>query len=295
MVALGVCLTMPASAAAVMERVRFASLDRAADGAPQMVEALWLRPAGDEGRALPAVIALHGCDGVYSTASGRRDQPSRRHRQMAELLVGAGYAVLFPDSFRSRGREEICTEPARERTIGTSQRRADALGALRYLQARRDVLPGRIALLGWSHGGSTVLATVDAALLERDRDAAADSHGIRAAIAFYPSCIEALRAGESYRVAAPLLLLVGAADDWTSPRPCTALAERLQRALQPATIVVYADTYHGFDGPGEALRRHLDVPGGVHPGQGVTVAVNPRAREDALVRVKAVLREALAP
>jgi hypothetical protein len=40
---------------------------------------------------------------------------------------------------------------------------------------------------------------------------------------------------------------------------------------------------------------HLDVPNGVYPGQGVTVASNRAARDDAYARVKAQLRAALMP
>jgi hypothetical protein len=41
--------------------------------------------------------------------------------------------------------------------------------------------------------------------------------------------------------------------------------------------------------------RRLDVPNGVHPGQGVTVGPNPGARATANVRVRAFLRDRLAP
>jgi hypothetical protein len=40
---------------------------------------------------------------------------------------------------------------------------------------------------------------------------------------------------------------------------------------------------------------HLDVPNGVHPGQGVTIAPNAAARNDAYTRMKEQLRAALAP
>ena len=59
-------------------------------------------------------------------------------------------------------------------------------------------------------------------------------------------------------------------------------------------ITVYPDTYHGFDAPPTQKRLRLDVPNGVHPGQGVTVAPNPDARADAYLRLKAYLRTELA-
>jgi len=242
------------------------------------------------------VIALHGCGGMYSIVKSRRNELTIRHRTMAELLTGEGYAVLFPDSFRSRGREEICKQALRDRTITVSQRRLDTLAALAYLQERSDIAADRIAVLGWSHGGSTVLYTDNAksSAVQHFREGG-EAPFFRAAIAFYPGCYDSANAREGYAPAAPLLMLVGGVDDWTSPQPCVALAERIRRVSQPIEMVVYPDTYHGFDGPDSQGRMHLDVPNGVHPGHGVTVAVNRGAREDAYRRVKAFLRDALAP
>jgi dienelactone hydrolase len=211
---------------------------------------------------------------------------------MAALLVSEGYLVLFPDSFRSRGQEEICTIESRQRTIGVLARRLDAQGALAYLQTRADVAPDRVATLGWSHGGSTLLATFNA----RQRAVAAwkDRTGLppyfRAGVAFYPGCVESLRARDRYSVASPLMLFVGGADDWTAPQPCIDLARRLAVAGEPVTITVYPGAHHGFDGPATQGRLRLDVPNGVNPGQGVTVAPDPVAREDAYARLKAFLR-----
>ena len=55
------------------------------------------------------------------------------------------------------------------------------------------------------------------------------------------------------------------------------------------------DTHHGFDSPNRFGPVHLDVPNGVRPGQGVTVASNAAARDDAYLRMKEQLRTALAP
>jgi dienelactone hydrolase len=116
----------------------------------------------------------------------------------------------------------------------------------------------------------------------------------RAGVAFYPGCIESFRAKDGYAIAAPLRLFIAGSDDWTAPGPCVDLAERLAAAGEPAKITVYPDTYHGFDGPPSQQRLRLEVPNGVHPGQGVTVAPNPAARADAYIRLKAHLRAELA-
>jgi dienelactone hydrolase len=275
------------------ERVTFDSLDRdTATGSPVRITALLFRPEGASDVRYPAVVALHGCGGMYSTLSSRRDVLSLRHQAMAELLVEEGYVVLFPDSFRPRGRDEICTIENRQRTITVVTRRLDVQGALAYLQARPDVAPDRIAMLGWSHGGSTLLATFNSRqrTVAAWKDRAGSPPYFRAGVAFYPGCIESLRGRDAYVAAAPLTLFVAGADDWTAPQPCVDLADRLAVAGEPVTITVYPDTYHGFDGPAAQGRVRLEVPNGVNPGKGVTVAPNPAARDDAYARLKVFLR-----
>jgi dienelactone hydrolase len=189
---------------------------------------------------------------------------------MAELLAREGYVVLFPDSFRSRGFEEICTIPFRRFPIAMTNRLADAQGALAYLQSRTDVAPDRIAALGWSHGGSTVLAIENAKqpAVARWKERTRRPPYFRAAVAFYPGCIDSLRAPAAMRCRAAHAVHRGS-DDWTAPKPCIDLADRFERREEPVTITVYPDTYHGFDGPPSQGRLHLDVPNGVNPGAGV--------------------------
>jgi len=264
---------------------------------PVRLTGLLFRPSGNGGGPHPAVIALHGCGGMYSTVTSRRELLSLRHQGMAELLAREGYVVLFPDSFRSRGFEEICTIPLRRFPISMANRLADAQGALAYLQSRTDVAPDRIAALGWSHGGSTVLAieNVKQPAIARWKERTGSPPYFRAAVAFYPGCIDALRAPGGYAVAAPLTMFIAGSDDWTAPKPCIDLADRLIAAGEPVTITVYPDTYHGFDGPPSQGRMRLEVPNGVNPGAGVTIAPNPAARDDAYEKLKRFLRAEIGP
>jgi dienelactone hydrolase len=274
------------------QRVDFDSLDiDTATGRPVRLHGLLFSPPDAGSRRLPTVLALHGCGGMYSVLKSKRDALSMRHQAMADLLVAEGYIVLFPDSFRSRGVEEICTIESRRRTITQRNRLSDTLGALAWLQRREDVQPDRIAVLGWSHGGSAVLAglnTKDGKVA--DRKAAADY--FRAGVAFYPGCSDSLHVKSGYSLAAPLTLFIAGSDDWTPPGPCVNLAGRLRDAGEPVEITVYANTYHGFDAPGSAhQRQRLEVPNGVNPGKGVTVGSNPAARSDAYARLKQFLSE----
>ena len=62
----------------------------------------------------------------------------------------------------------------------------DAYGALAYLRSRRDIVADRIALQGWSNGGSAALATmsVTAPAIASPTPAS----GFCGALVFYPAC-----------------------------------------------------------------------------------------------------------
>lgn len=151
--------------------------------------------------------------------------------------------------------------------------------------ARGDVDATRLVLWGFSHGGSTVLATV--AREPRARGL------FRQAIAFYPGCsayATAGRRGERLALAAaPLAILIGEADDWTPAGPCRTWVASLAARGEAAEITVYPGAYHDFDSPSGRLRVRAEVPNGANPGRGVTVGPNPAAREAAKQRVAVLL------
>ena len=288
----GLLLGCAANALPPAERVRFDSLDRER-GAPVSIEGLMFRPAGASTPESPAVIALHGCAGMF--ARGGEGKLAARHEAYAEAMLAAGYIVLFPDSFGSRGFREICTIRNGERTIGHRLRRLDTLGALRWLASQPGVNRQRIALIGWSHGGSTALSAINAGNRDvatfRGRENAAF---FRAAVAFYPGCTPASQ-DPQWRPAVATRILIGAADDWTPASACVRLGARAREQEWPLEVTVYPDAHHGFDAPGGRLVHRTDVPNGVNPGQGVHAGPDPVAREDANRRVAEFLRETLAP
>ena len=249
---------------------------------PVALRALIFRP--DAEARQPAVVMLHGCGGVY----GKDGTLNARHRMWGEYLAAQGYVALMLDSFSSRGLTKICSIKFSERTLKEADRVGDAYAALDFLRQLPGVDPQRIALLGWSHGAGVTLGAITrpTALVRQN--------GFQAAVAFYPGCTSRNKKADRFHPYAPLLLLIGEADDWTPAAPCKALAASVAKRGEPLQIVTYPDTFHDFDNPAlKTQRLHTHVPNGVNAAAGVTTAPNAQAREDAKQRVKAFLAEHL--
>ncbi len=271
-----------------VERMQFQA-PAGESGGTVTLQAWWYRPpaalapaAGKDTKALPAVVLLHGCGGMLN----RRGQPAERMREYADLLNQQGWHALAVDSLTPRGEKELCTQRVGTRKITQIDRRRDALAALQWLATQPGVDGQRLALLGWSHGGSAVLAASNL----RHADVAAAKVLPRLSVAFYPGCETDQRRG--YRPATDTLMLVGLADDWTPAAPCQALAApRSASAAREVRVVAYEGAYHGFDGM-QPLRHRTDVPNGVYPGQGVHVGGHPVARDKSRQELLNALRKA---
>jgi dienelactone hydrolase len=238
---------------------------------PARIEGLLLRPPG--AGPFPALAMLHGCSGLRTRAGVVRAKPWF----WAEHFRDLGYVTLLVDSFRTRGIDEVCT--GRHLLSPVRERADDARGALRYLQGRRDVRADRIGLLGWSNGAAATLSVVF--------DEGSAARDFRAAVAFYPNCTRSYPGGPDFRPYAPLLLLVGALDDWTPAAPCVALVERARSRGAPVAIRVYPDAHHSFDEPGTSVRYRPEVRNHSKAAgsSGATVGTHPAARADAIVEV----------
>lgn len=246
------------------------------DGVALRQPGFWF-PASVTGPA-PAMLLLHGCGGLYDS----RGRLSRRMVEYADWLNAQGVHVLVTDSLTPRGERELCTQRLKQRAVTQTNRRRDALGALQWLAVQPGVDGSRLGLMGWSHGGSAVLAAT-----QRDQaEVKAASVQPAFAVAFYPGCSDPLR--QAWQPVAPLLMLLGADDDWTPAAPCEALAA--QAGKPGVQVESYPGAYHGFDGTAAVVLR-ADVPNGVHPGQGVHVGGNPAARAASRERLQQFLRQ----
>lgn len=197
--------------------------------------------APEGGGRFPAVVLMHGCNG-YDWHLPR--QPGWAiAKTYAQRHVAHGYVALILDSFEPRGIDNACGQPM----LVTPVRRAwDALSAARWLGALATVDRDRLVLQGDSHGGSTVLASLQAGLWHLPEHFAAG-------IAFYPYCQEV--GGFS----APLLILIGDADDWTPSWRCRQMVDALQRAGTGGDIVlkIFPGAYHAYDFPLPARTNRL--------------------------------------
>jgi dienelactone hydrolase len=183
----------------------------------------------------PTVVLMHGCGGLGNAEGG-----------WVAPLAAAGYATFVVDSFTGRGLREVCTS---SRALLSVQRLPDAYGALRLLATHPRVDRRRIALMGFSHGGSVTLFSATAwATEEYGREAAA---AFAAFLPFYPGCNSDFP--ERRAVSAPLRVHIGELDDWTPAAPCRELVALLKAGGFDADITVYPDAHHSFDNVGRRV------------------------------------------
>ena len=180
----------------------------------------------DRPAVAPAIVGLHGCGGPF---------PVRDH-QWRDLLAAAGHPFLLPDSFGSRGLGSQCS--VRVRTVSPErERRSDTVAAAMWLAAQPGTPPGGVVVMGWSNGGSTVLAAAEKGVMPPGV--------VRGFVAFYPGCRLLQRRG-GWAPSAPLLIVMGEADDWTPAAPCRVLAAEHPDLIR---LVLYPGAYHDFDAP----------------------------------------------
>ena len=179
-----------------------------------------LGPGAHGPEQYPAVVVLHGCSGLSSHTA-----------EIADRLGSWGYVALAVDSLGARAFANRCT-------IVSLDQAFDAYAALRYLTQQDFVDPTRIAVLGQSMGGYSTLYAID-----RDMVAHYFGERFRAAVAYYPACgVVPLPT-----FTAPVLILIGEADDWTPADRCREMITHAGPDSAPITLHVYPEAHHAFD------------------------------------------------
>ena len=213
-----------------------------------------------DGAPYPAVVVLHGCNGMFGSSA-----------VIADRLSSWGYVTLAVVSLGPRvsGIANRCDK-------GLPEQAFDAYAALRYLSQLDFVDPARVAVLGQSLGAETALHAVV------DHNSAAQSFDgrFRAAIAYYPYCDASMAT-----VAAPSLILVGEADERNPVEQCREMAAHARRDGAPVTLIVYPGVHHNFD-------VGLLTPGARY--KGFWMEYNEPAAKDAEAKTRAFLDAHLA-
>lgn len=233
---------------------------------PALEAWLW-RPTHPMSTPGPAVVMLHGCSGVYgSNGYGDESRISSRFSDWARRLLDEGVHVLLLDSFSTRdplaqpalARQNYCGDrsalvaiQAREEIDRPRDARAgyDVLTALSAPGGGLAIDPARVAVIGWSHGGSAAMASVAEGTFASSPFVLAQS--------FYPGCglygafggdgIQ--QSSSSYRAERPLAIYLGLEDEVSVATVCD--AHRLHSdsvAGMPFEVHAFESVGHSFDG-----------------------------------------------
>jgi dienelactone hydrolase len=213
------------------------------------------------------VLVFHGCSG----------QSPAFVENVKSWLLPAGYALLFVDSFAARGVADwhpVCGG----KQLWGNERALDVYAAIELAASLPQVDGQRLALLGYSHGGWTIL---DALAYGGSSGHGFSAPGnaalqrVRAAIAFYPYCGFPARLRQGMGRELPVLMLLAGRDHITDHRQCLSALASLD--LGEMQVVRYGNADHVFDQQSE-LRTY-----------------QPRLAEAAQQHVRAFLREKLGP
>ena len=173
----------------------------------------------------PAIIIAHGCFGV-----------EQNQFEWAQRLNAWGYVTVIVDSFTPRKVKGVCSDPE---LVSPETRAFDIFGVAAYLRKQSFVNPQKIGLIGFSHGGWTVLCAT-----QKKFAATAREDPLQAAVAYYPWCP---RFGLK-KTNTPLLVLMGKEDDWTPVDRCEKLlGGQDEEFKQFVRLIAYNHAHHGFD------------------------------------------------
>ena len=250
----------------------------ATDGADADMEAFLAKPDGDG--PFPAVVLAHGCSGLERNTAHRTIwRGLGRH---AALLNENGYVTLILDSFGPRRITDGCQTGAKYYSLQVN----DAHAALDHLASLPFVDSDRIGLVGLSLGGGTALRLAQRGYAHHRT---ASGRGTYAAlVAYYPWC----EASWAFSLDRPVLILIGADDNWTPAPRCIALDSLARKAINKPVLelTVYPDAHHSFDLPMQGPYTVEGMPGIYH-----TVAGNDGARRDSQERMLAFFETHLGP
>ena len=205
----------------------------------------WYLPPSHGNGKHPGVLLVPGCAGTRPF-----------HQVWAEFLRTQGFVVLLIDSFAARNiseaadLESVCEG---ERLWGF-ERAGDVLVSLQTLRAHPRVDPKSLHLVGWSHGGWSVMDAVSLAGANKRPPLLTELpetslKGVQSTFALYPYCGFGSFTGR-YQWPASVrgLLILAQRDQNIEPGPCIDLVHNQRSEGRPLRQKSY-DVDHWFDNP----------------------------------------------
>jgi len=112
--------------------------------------------------AVPAVIVQHGSGGLWSSTDATNTQLANQFQVWIDSFRVNKIAALFVDSYTARGVKNFPNMAPPENIFLAAEfiRPRDAYAGLAYLRTLNRIKSNKIALLGFSHGGTSVLSTM---------------------------------------------------------------------------------------------------------------------------------------
>jgi dienelactone hydrolase len=226
-------LSMPAQAFAETLERRIARLE------PHLIIA---RPETDS--RVPVVLMMHGCGG-----------PRPFLNDMADVAVRAGAAAVQIDSYAPRriGRVAAIATVCTGAQLHGRERAGDLFAALAWARTQPWADPDRIIVMGWSHGGWTIMDALALRSGEEMRRAtglddlsAEPLEGLAGALIVYPYAGIGTYVGQRDWRVRPRSVAIIAERDYIVGSTRAAL-ERQRARGAPLDIVVFENATHAFE------------------------------------------------
>lgn len=176
----------------------------------------------------PVVVLAHGSDGVTPSLG-----------QWVSLFNDIGVATFVVDSFGPRG---VSSTAADQASVPAAANVMDAFQALQLLAHDARIDASRIGIMGFSRGGTVAYQTAQLPFLHA---VVKGPEHFAFHVAAYAGCLQIYTSPEV--TGAPLLNLVGTADDYTHPEPCEALAAEYAALGTPMKSIRYEGAHHAWD------------------------------------------------
>ena len=184
----------------------------------------------DSQKSYPAVIASHGSSNWRA-----------HHLKYLEQMRTAGFIVFAMHPFNSRG---VKSTVGNQINVTSETVIYDMAMSLNLLWDDSRIDNQKIYAAGWSLGGT---ATLFNGWLPLQRALNKPTASFAGYLMWYPGCL-ALPDLNNWDKDL-MQIYIGEEDNWTPPQPCNELVVEMNSKGGQASIEIYPNSFHSFDGP----------------------------------------------